>query len=62
MAGGIVWFSLASLALPLALSGPVQAAGWTVPAVLLARCCVVRRGAAPLLPPTLPCFRQSTRF
>ncbi|GBF90924.1 anion transporter, chloroplastic-like [Raphidocelis subcapitata] len=40
MAGGIVWFSLASLTLPLALSAPVEAAGLTVPAVLLARCCV----------------------
>jgi hypothetical protein len=45
MAGGIVWFSLASLTLPLALAGPVQAAGLTIPAVLLARTCVVR-GAA----------------
>ncbi|KAI8477407.1 MAG: hypothetical protein J3K34DRAFT_515747 [Monoraphidium minutum] len=40
MAGGILWFSLASLLLPLALSAPVQAAGLTVPAVLMARCCV----------------------
>jgi hypothetical protein len=49
MAGGIVWFSIASLTLPLALAAPVQAAGLTVPAVLLARCCVVGgrgRGAA----------------
>lgn len=43
MAGGIVWFSLASLMLPLALCAPVQAAGLTIPAVLLARCCVVRQ-------------------
>lgn len=47
MAGGIVWFSLASLLLPLALSAPVQAAGLTIPALLLARCCVVSRGGRP---------------
>ena len=41
MAGGVLWFSLASLLLPAALSAPVAAAGLTVPAVLLARCCVV---------------------
>ncbi|KIY98369.1 putative anion transporter 2 [Monoraphidium neglectum] len=40
MAGGIVYFSLASLLLPFALSSPVQAAGLTIPAILLARCCV----------------------
>jgi ACS family sodium-dependent inorganic phosphate cotransporter/ACS family sodium-dependent inorganic phosphate cotransporter-like MFS transporter 9 len=40
MAFGILWFSLASVALPLALSPAVAAAGLTVPAVLLARCCV----------------------
>lgn len=44
MAAGMLWFSLASLLLPLALSAPVVAAGLTVPAVLLARCCVVGDG------------------
>jgi ACS family sodium-dependent inorganic phosphate cotransporter/ACS family sodium-dependent inorganic phosphate cotransporter-like MFS transporter 9 len=44
MAAGMLWFSLASLLLPLALSAPVVAAGLTVPAVLLARCCVVSAG------------------
>ena len=42
MACGIAWFSAASLLLPLAASAPVAAAGLTLPAVLLARCCVVR--------------------
>ncbi|GAX82959.1 hypothetical protein CEUSTIGMA_g10386.t1 [Chlamydomonas eustigma] len=40
MAGGIAWFSLASLLMPLALSEPVVAAGYTIPAVLFARCMV----------------------
>jgi hypothetical protein len=40
MAGGIVWFSLASMLLPAALSGPIAAAGLTVPAILAARCAV----------------------
>jgi ACS family sodium-dependent inorganic phosphate cotransporter/ACS family sodium-dependent inorganic phosphate cotransporter-like MFS transporter 9 len=40
MALGVLWFSLASAALPLALSAPVAAAGLTVPAVLAARCAV----------------------
>ncbi|KAL6765902.1 major facilitator superfamily domain-containing protein [Haematococcus lacustris] len=40
LAGGMLWFSLASLLLPLALSPPVVAAGLTLPAMLLARCCV----------------------
>lgn len=40
MAAGVLWFSLASAALPLALSAPVAAAGLTVPAVLAARCAV----------------------
>ena len=41
LAGGMVWFSIASLLLPVALSPAVVAAGLTVPAMLLARCCVV---------------------
>lgn len=41
MAGGILWFSAASLLLPLAVSEPLMAAGLTVPAVLFARCMVV---------------------
>lgn len=40
MAGGIIWFSLASMLLPTALSGPIAAAGLSVPAILIARCCV----------------------
>jgi ACS family sodium-dependent inorganic phosphate cotransporter/ACS family sodium-dependent inorganic phosphate cotransporter-like MFS transporter 9 len=40
MACGVLWFSLASAALPLALSPGVAAAGLTVPAVLAARCAV----------------------
>jgi MFS family permease len=40
MAGGIIWFSLASMLLPAALSGPVAAAGLSVPAILAARCAV----------------------
>jgi len=40
LAAGIAWFSLASAALPLALSPAVAAAGLTVPAVLAARCAV----------------------
>jgi len=40
MAGGIVWFSLASMLMPVALSEPIVAAGLTVPAVLAARCAV----------------------
>ena len=46
MACGIAWFSAASLLLPLAASGPVAAAGLTIPAVLAARCMVVRAGRA----------------
>lgn len=38
---GVAWFSLASLLLPAALSEPVRAAGLALPAVLLARMCVV---------------------
>jgi hypothetical protein len=49
MAGGIVWFSIASLLMPLALSSPVQAAGLTIPALLLARCCVVSNQSARLI-------------
>jgi ACS family sodium-dependent inorganic phosphate cotransporter/ACS family sodium-dependent inorganic phosphate cotransporter-like MFS transporter 9 len=41
MAGGIAWFSAASLLVPLALSAPIVAAGWTLPALLAARCMVV---------------------
>jgi hypothetical protein len=43
---GVAWFSIASLLLPAALSEPVRAAGLALPAVLLARMCVVgsRRG------------------
>ncbi|KAK9845874.1 hypothetical protein WJX81_004733 [Elliptochloris bilobata] len=40
MACGVAWFSLASLLLPVALSAPVERAGLTVAAVLLARACV----------------------
>jgi hypothetical protein len=40
---GVAWFSAASLLLPLALSEPVRAAGLALPAVLLARMCVVSR-------------------
>lgn len=45
MAGGILWFSVASALLPLALSAPVVAAGLTIPAVLASRCLVVRQPA-----------------
>jgi ACS family sodium-dependent inorganic phosphate cotransporter/ACS family sodium-dependent inorganic phosphate cotransporter-like MFS transporter 9 len=38
---GVAWFSIASLLLPAALSPAVAAAGMTLPAVLLARMCVV---------------------
>ena len=41
MAGGIAWFSLASLLLPNLMSQPAVAAGLTLPIVLMARCCVV---------------------
>lgn len=41
IAAGVAWFSLASLLLPAALSPAVAAAGLTLPAVLLARVCVV---------------------
>lgn len=37
MAYSIFWFSLASVLMPAALSGPVAAAGLTLPAVMLAR-------------------------
>lgn len=37
MAYSIFWFSLASVLMPAALSSPVAAAGWTLPAVMLAR-------------------------
>lgn len=37
MAYSVFWFSLASLLMPAALSGPVAAAGLTLPAVMLAR-------------------------
>lgn len=40
-AAGVTWFSLASLLLPAALSETVMAAGLALPAVLLARVCVV---------------------
>ncbi|GFH14051.1 anion transporter, chloroplastic-like [Haematococcus lacustris] len=50
LAGGMLWFSLASLLLPLALSPPVVAAGLTLPAMLLARCCVVRNPSCPGCP------------
>lgn len=46
IAAGVAWFSAASLLLPAALSGPVAAAGWTLPAVLLARTCVVSTAGA----------------
>lgn len=38
---GVAWFSIASLLLPAAMSEPVRAAGLALPAVLLARMCVV---------------------
>lgn len=38
---GVAWFSAASLLLPVALSEPVRAAALALPAVLLARMCVV---------------------
>lgn len=41
IAMGVAWFSAASLLLPAALSPAVAAAGFTLPAVLLARMCVV---------------------
>ena len=41
MAGGIAWFSLASMLVPLALSDAVVKAGLTLPALLAARCMVV---------------------
>lgn len=45
MAFGIAWFSAASLLMPLALSAPVVAAGFTLPALLAARCMVVGAGS-----------------
>ncbi|KAJ9509779.1 hypothetical protein QJQ45_011622 [Haematococcus lacustris] len=53
LAGGMLWFSLASLLLPLALSPPVVAAGLTLPAMLLARCCVVRNLVGLVLSPLI---------
>ena len=41
MALGIAWYSAASILTPLALSAPVQAVGLALPALLLARTCVV---------------------
>lgn len=41
LAGGIAWFSAASLLLPAALSPPVAAKGLALPAMLMARCFVV---------------------
>jgi hypothetical protein len=41
IAVGVAWFSIASLLLPAALSPDVAAAGLTLPAVLVARVCVV---------------------
>lgn len=52
-AAGIVWFSLASMLLPAALSPSVVGAGLTIPAVLLARCFVV----GPALAGSLHCGR-----
>ncbi|KAF8067233.1 PHT4 [Scenedesmus sp. PABB004] len=40
IAAGVLWFSIASLLLPAALSPGMAAAGLTLPAVLLARMCV----------------------
>lgn len=45
---GVAWFSAASLLLPAALSEPVRVAGLALPAVLLARMCVVS-GTSPKL-------------
>jgi MFS family permease len=42
LAGGIAWFSVASLLLPAALSPAVVASGLALPAMLMARCFVVR--------------------
>ncbi|KAK9828655.1 hypothetical protein WJX72_001353 [[Myrmecia] bisecta] len=53
MAYGVLWFSLASLLLPVALSSSVAIAGLTLPAVCLARCCVgLGEGVA------LPCMNN----
>jgi MFS family permease len=54
MAGGMAWFSLASLLLPLALSPAVVSAGWAIPAMLAARCAVVSMSAW-ILPLLLNC-------
>lgn len=43
LAVGIAWFSAASLLLPALLTGPVIAAGLTVPAVLFSRCVCIPR-------------------
>ena len=43
LAGGILWFSLASAVMPFALTPAIQAAGLAVPVVLLSRCLVVGR-------------------
>lgn len=41
LALGIAWYSAASILTPVALSAPVQAIGLALPALLLARTCVV---------------------
>ncbi len=41
MAGGIAWFSAASIIMPLALTPQVAAAGLAIPVILAARCMVV---------------------
>lgn len=43
LAGGMIWFSLASALLPAALSPSIAAAGLSIPAVLAARCFVVSK-------------------
>ena len=42
LAGGILWFSAASVLMPLAVSPPIVATGHALGALLLARCFVVR--------------------
>lgn len=53
MAGGIAWFSVASLLLPAALTPAAAAAGLAVPIVLASRCLVVSERWPGLLLPAL---------
>lgn len=45
LAVGLLWFSVATMLLPAALSKNIVAAGLTVPAVMAVRCAVVSDGA-----------------